>query len=259
MARAPSDIDPKRLDAVPKRNRRKHRDKPDPHPGQQAQKAKALARALKRPIPPGVTFEHDGEGYTLESPHNDRDLFDLAIADAFGTRHVPSMRVFMAQLRDLCGTAYDHANEAWKPDETEMSAALAMVSSMRPEDEAQAALAAQMVATHWMAMRLAKQALNSGGMVMEQDAALSAKLSRTYVQLMQGMRDAQGKKRSTVRQSIKVSRETHHHQHIHVHRGDGENETQAHERTAHVVDQRAALPSQGEADGKVVPLPSRPK
>ncbi len=120
---------------------------------------------------------------------------------------------------------------------------------------AEAALAAQMVAVHWMQMRLAARALNQGYMILEKEAALAGKLARTYAIQLEALAKLKGKRRVT-RQSIKVSRETHHHQHIHVHRGTGENDGQPHARNTYTPDQCTALPGP-DSSRQVMPIASR--
>ena len=253
---ADGDIDPKRLDVATAPRRRRVRAKPEPGATLQAEKPKALSRARRRPIPPGIMFDHGGgDSYEAAAPHSDHDLWELQIADAFGTRSASAMRSFLDHLRALCATGWDDPNKAWKPNEQEVSAALSFVASVKPQNEAEAALAAQMLAVHWMQMRLSAQALNNGNMVMAEDAALAGKLARTYVQQLQAFREVQGKRRST-RQTIKVSRENH--IHYHDHRGDKENDIQLHGTAARAIGERPALQGE-EPGGQVLRLPSRPR
>lgn len=255
MARNRRDIDPGALDLPQKRRRTRQRAKAEPGKTLAAEKPKALARALKRPPAPGVMFEPlPDDGYQGTSPHNDMTLWELQIADAFGTRSQAAMHCFLDQLKALCATAWDKEAERWKPDEIELNAALALINSTRPRNEAEAALAAQMVAIHLMQMRMSAQALNNGGMMMERDAALASKLARTYAMQMETLLSVQGKRRS-VRQTIKVTRENH--VHYHDHRGAARNERQCDATNgAGQPAQRPALPGPHET-GRVVSLPSR--
>lgn len=68
-----------------------------------------------------------------------------------------------------------------------------MVADAQPKTTAEAALVAQSVAVHLVTMRLAKQALNNGGMVMEREAALMGKLARTYTQQMEHCRGCEAR------------------------------------------------------------------
>lgn len=218
--RPSSDIDPAKVTVDSRRKRRrKLRNRPDPHPAAKAAEADTLATLERMPINPGVMLEaaDDGEGWNYTPVHSDGDLFEKQLAVALGSRSLAVITTFMSDLRRLCGTAWDADQQRWKADETELNAALGMVADWQPENTAQAALAAQMVAVHWMTMRLSSQALNNGAMVMERDAALAGKLARTYAQLCETMQTLKGQKR-TAKQSITVKRDSHHHQHIHVHR-----------------------------------------
>lgn len=251
-----SDIDPQRVDVATAPRKRRLRVKPEPSGALKAEKPGAHRRALQRPIPPGVMFEPDDEGgYSIASPHSDSDLWELQLASTFSTRSESVIRYFIGSLRDLCGSSWDASNERWKPNETELTAVIAMVQDMRPKTTAEAALAAQAVAVHLCTMRLAKQALNSGGIVMDCDAALMGKLARTYAQQMETLRGMQGKRRTT-RQSIKVKKELHQHVHYHHTGGDAGNRGQSHGAPASEPSERSALPSP-QSGGEVVRLASR--
>ena len=158
--------------------------------------------------------------------------------------------MFIGQLQSLVGDSHwDDDARQWRLDENELSAVLAMVNTIKPRDEIEAALAAQMVAVHLLTMKLAARALKYESDT--QSASVLAKLARTFTLQMEALRATRTKGR-TARQSIKVRKELH--QHIHYHRGDDGNDRQAHEPRA--ADECAALPSP-DAGGRVVPMPSR--
>lgn len=258
--RPSSDIDPAKATVDAKRKRRrKLRNRPDPHPAVKAGEAKALAALERMPINPGVMLEpaSDDEDWHYTPLHNDGDLFEKQLAVALGSRSTAVIHTFMSDLRRLCGTAWDADLKRWKADETELNAALGMVADWQPENAAQAALAAQMVAVHWMTMRLSSQALNNGAMVMERDANQAGKLARTYAMLCETMQKLKGNKR-TAKQSFSIKRESHHHQHIHVHREGGgeENVGQPQEARAATIEGRASLQGPLQGNGAVVPFPS---
>ena len=246
-------LDPRKLDvaAKPKRKRRA-RNRPDPAPELVAGQAKAEARAYARPFPPGIILEpagFDKEHWT--SPHSDTGLWQLQLADALGTRSRAVIITFMAQLQALCGKShFDDEARQWRLDENELSAALAMVATIKPRDEIEAALAAQMVAIHILTMKTTARAIKYD--YDTRTAAVAAKLARTFAMQMEALR-ANRTKRTTARQSIKVRKETH--QHIHYHRGDDENERQAHGRSGAPIDECTALPSTQQSR-QSVPLPS---
>jgi hypothetical protein len=174
----------------------------------------------------------------------------------------------MRQLRDLCGQGWDDQAQSWRPNETQLNAALAFVSGIRPRNEVEAALAAQMLAIHFMTMRVATEALKYG-LVDARTASAAAKLARTYAAQVSALERSRGKG-STTRQKIVVRHEkhVHTHQHVHIEQGVPGNGAQPHtaqgkhgvrkpvEQGAEVAPGSPALPS-ADASGSVVPLPRR--
>lgn len=249
------DIDPKAVNVAERKPRKRRRVAPEPSAQLLAGKEKARKRALSRPLSPGVMFEPKGQGYLITAPHSDLELWELQVADAFGTRSQSVMRTFLSQLKALVPTAWDETAGRWKPHETELNAALAMVADVKPRNVREAALASQMVAVHWMQMRLSAAALNNGGMVMEKDAALASKMARTFTMQLETFAAIRGRGR-TVKQSIKVVKESHQHVHYHDNRGGKGNERQVHDSDGGPPAEITALPSP-EQGGQVVRLPRR--
>lgn len=236
-----------------KRQKRKKRKRPEPRPELKDWKPGARKRADGRPFPPDIMLEPAGmdeEFWT--APHKDDELWRLQLADAFGTRSMSVIWTFLEQMERLCGkNIWDETAHQWRRDEHEFSAALAMINSLKPRNELEAAHAAQMVAVHLLTMKVAARAIRY-----EYDtrtASMAGKLARTFTMQREALERLR-KPNRTSRQSIKVSRETHHHQHIHVHRGDQQNDGQPYGREATLINQRTALPSPDEA-GDSMPLP----
>ena len=259
MARPKSDIDPGKLNIAdrPKRRRRKRRDRPDPPPQLKAAEAKALARLRKMPISPGMLIETRDDridGWDYVSPWNDPELHEIHLHTTFGSRSHAIVNAFLDEIRRLCRRDYDDDIKQSKVNETDFNAALAWIAAVEPRNPMEAATALQMLALHKLQMRLSRDAFNSGGMIMNREAALAGKLSQRFAMLNQSIRDGRGVRKPTSRQSIKVARETHHHQHIHVHRGAELNGGQPQGRRGAVIDQCAALPRPDEA-GDGLPLP----
>lgn len=233
------DLDPHDVDLAAPRPRAR-RDRPDPPDELQAWAVDAQARLMKRPYPPNAILEPAGldrEHFT--APHNDESLWTLQLADAFGTRSRAVLNTFVNQLHALCaGKVWDEDAKQWRIDESEFSSMLALVNSLRPKDEAQAMLAAQMVAVHLLNMKVAERAIRwpSDSIAI----ANVARLSRAFALQVEAMQSLKGRRAS--RQSIKVKKETSHHQHIHLHQGGGNSKDQPHERTgqatAQTYDQR---------------------
>lgn len=253
---APHDrrIDPTKLDAAvkPKRKQRS-RNRPEPAAELREWEAAAEKRAFSRPYPPAIMLEpagHDKERWT--APHSDSDLWTLQLADAFGTRSQAVINTFLGQLERLCERNFwDEGAHQWRLDENTFSAAIAIVNSVKPRNEMEAALAAQMVAIHLLTMKVSARALKYD--CDTRTAAAAGKLARTFTLQMETLQKLRGRRR-TVRQTITVKKELH--QHVHYHRGEGESDGQPHEPRATIVDQCAALPSPDKA-GDAVPLPSR--
>jgi hypothetical protein len=260
MEKPEGDIDPKSLDVVQKRRRRRTRAAPAPPEHLAAGKPAALKRALSRPLSPGIMLEPSGvSGYRTTAPHSDLELWEIQLADAFGTRSTSAMRTFVAQLKMLVSESWDEGASRWKPNERELNAALAMIAGLRPRNEAEAALAAQMVAVHWLQIRLTAQSVK-WGQVDAQSAAIAGKLARTYVQQLEAFNRLQGKRQPPTRQTIKVTKVLRQEVHYHDHRGGVKVDGQSHERTnprgPEIADECTALPSP-HSGGEVVPLPSR--
>lgn len=257
-------MDPKHSDvANPKRRRRKVRERPEPPLDLRQYKVGAEKRVKARPTHPMVMLEPKGfDREEMVSLFNDERLQDLQLADAFGTRSYAVMSTFLRQLESLCDAKWwDEDARQWRLDEPTFNTILALVSSTKPRNEMEAAFAAQMAAIHMLSMKVTARAIKYEWDTKTVHAA--GKLARTFAMQMDAWRNMRGKTK-TAKQSIKVSRETHHHQHIHVHRGAEENDGQSHapgdpvsrNPTPVVVDDRAALPGE-DASGRVVPLPSR--
>ena len=247
-------LDPAKLDAAKRpRRRQKSRKLADPPAELVAWGKAAEKRALARPYPPGIISEpmgFDEEQWT--SPHNDLELHTLQLADAFGTRSRAVFVTFMRQLEALCGQSHwDEDAKQWRLDEHEFSAALAIVNSLHPRNELEAAHAAQMVAVHLLTMKVAARAIKY-----EYDtrtASVAAKLARTFTAQREAFERIR-KPNRTAKQSIKVTRESH--VHYHDHRGEGQIDGQPHDARAATIEGSAPLPGD-EPGGQVLRLPSR--
>lgn len=246
------DIYPKELDVPTSPRRRRNRAKSEPSAALQADKVGARQRALKRPLSPGVMFEPIGQqGYVLTSPHSDLGLWELQLADAFGTRSSSVMKTFLGQLQRLVPEVWDESAGRYKPHETELNAALAMVADVQPRNVTEAALAAQMVAIHLLSMKVTARAIRDD--YDNRMAATAGKLARTFAMQMDALR-AGRTRNTTARQSIKVRKELHQHVHYHDDRGGRTIGGQPHGRAARAADQCAALPSP-QSGGEAMPLP----
>ena len=247
-------VNPGALDIAPKpKRRRRARNRPEPDEELREWAKGAETRVYGRPHPPGIMLEPAGRGAEhWTSPHNEPDLWGLQLADAFGTRSRAVISTFLAQLSELCGeTHWDDEAKQWRLDENAYSAALAMVNSIKPRNEMEAALAAQMVAIHLMQMKVAARAIKFD--YDTKTAAVAGKLARTFAMQLETLQRLRGKQKTT-RQSIRVKKELH--QHVHYHRGDAGTDGQPQATRARKPEELPALPSTDES-GEVVPLASR--
>jgi hypothetical protein len=113
-----------------------------------------------------------GEGWharpKLGSPHSD--------GEGFGTKSL----AFQEQAIGRLGAILRRKGAAL-PTQTKLNAGLAAIDGLNPADEIEAMLAAQMVATHDVAMEMLTRAKQAEHMSQLQDCgALAVKLLRTY-------------------------------------------------------------------------------
>lgn len=211
-----------RLPSAPERPGKRERSKPPLPEMLRPFIEQARERHKRRPPNPAVTIRKHPTGYGFESLHRDEEAWMVHIADAFGTRSESTVRVFLGQLADLCSLVRDESGNRY-PSELELNAALNIVHGVRPRNEMEAALAAQMVAVHFMTMKLAGATLSYGS-ISPHNAAIIGKLARTFAMQL----DTLGRLRGRVgRQTIKVKYERHEHRHVHVGEGGLEKGTQA--------------------------------
>jgi hypothetical protein len=182
-----------------------------------------------------------GQHYDFHPPHVDRAVWEVMMADAFATRSGPVIYTFLSHLARLCQQSYDDKAKVWVPDEFELNFAINLINSTRPRNEMEAALCAQMVAVHFMQMKVSARMLSGWGD--PQMAAVAGKLSRTFAQLVDTHARLKGRK-SASRQTINVrhDKHIHNHQHVHFEGGPDEFRDQPHGARAGEPAERAALP-----------------
>lgn len=271
MARAPRDpddyavltktgrLDPAKVDVgAPKKRKRKPKPRKVPDPPEELRKWAVAAekRMFTRPYPPGVLLEPAGfDEEHWSAPHSDHDLWSLQMADAFGSRSHAVLVTFSQQLEALCGrNIWDEEKRQWRLDEHELSAALAIVNSVKPRNELEAAHAAQMVAVHLMTMKVSARALRYD--YEPRMAAVAGKLARTFT-LQREAFERIRKPNRTAKQNIKVTKELH--QHVHYHhesgpRGAAGSDGQSDAPPAAQPPEIPALPGPEEERGRVVPI-----
>ena len=222
---------------------------------------KAIRRHEKRQATPALKITSQQGCWWFDSPFaaQDQDYWVALMFEAFGTRSQSTFRTFMSQLSELCSSDWNEAGQAWHPAEDELVAAVQIVRSTKPRNEAEACLAAQMVAVHLMQMKVSAQALK--GYPEPRTCAIAGKLARTYGLQLETMAKLKGR---GSRQRITVRKHSEHeHKHIHLHQGGSENGNQPHEpKRARGTEIKAtlehekheALPSPHKA-GHALPMP----
>lgn len=223
--------------------------------------ARAQKRTQRRHHVPPMSLERKPDGKPewswpwREEDTAERQAWQWMLIDAFGTRHESIAGAFIDQLVQLCSQSFDDEHGEWVPNEGDLHAMLGIISSQNPKNEAEAALCAQMAATHMLMMkigaRIASQSWPDTRMV-----NAFAKLANASSGQAVAMAAIRGK--GHARQTIKVVSEKHihNHQHVHFEGGDTENATRPHQTEPARSDAPGgvtALPSSDEI-GKVLPL-----
>jgi hypothetical protein len=175
-------------------------------------------RIMARPINPGVKVEANQEGVTFSAPDPSASSWEVRLADALGTRSSAAMETFMTQLSDLCSSTFDDSAGCLVPNERELNAVLAIVSGVRPDNEIQAALAAEMCAIHLMQMRVSRFALRADS-VDSRSALLAGRLAPTFAVQAETLKKLQSKN-AEHRQTFLVEKHVHQHQHLHLQGGE---------------------------------------
>lgn len=174
----------------------------------------ATKRHFARSATPEIKVGGDqfGEGWTFHSPYRpeDRDQWEALLFDAFATRSHATFTTFTTQLSRLCATRFDHEAQQWRPDEDELVAAIQIVRSLDPRNEAEAAYAAQAIALHIAAMKLGEQ-IGRSSWPEPRTVAILAKTTRAYGSALETLARLKGG--SSSKQTIEV----HHHEHKHIH------------------------------------------
>lgn len=166
--------------------------------GEDAKKRVRKRRSAPTPLNPNPTAE---DGF-FASPYRQEDWEPWAflLLEAFGTRSYQVANAFMLNLRAMCPEVW--RNEVREKDPHAFEQAVAIVASMRPANEAEAAHAAAMVAVHFTTMQVAERIGSSSYVDPRMANALSG-LVRTYTTGMRAMRERKSKARPQV---IKVQK-----------------------------------------------------
>jgi hypothetical protein len=181
-------------------------DSPPLKPEEIAEVRRYIDRRSERGRAPRYTVEPDGECNVVITPvHSDQGYAAIRLQTIFGTTEPAFAERLLMQIINAVRL------DASKPtDERAVNAALAAVAGIVPRDETEGMLAAQMIATHWLAMNMLRQAGITTMRLHLQDAGnLAVKLLRTYTTQLEALQRYRGK---AVEQKVTV-------EHVHVHAG----------------------------------------
>lgn len=167
---------------------------------------RAIQDHYERPCAPRVLIEKTGDGWKFANPWDDehRERWEALLFQTFGTRSSAIMNHFLDVFTKLVGDGeWDEDRHAWMPKQNDFDAVVAIVHSLKPENEAQAAYAAQLCALHLSAMNLGKQATRT--YADSRTVAVLNKTVRAYGDGMERLARLQGKVQPrTVHQTIQV-------------------------------------------------------
>jgi hypothetical protein len=170
----------------------------------EAEKAEVWAHAKREKIrrrAPRFTVEQEGTQVRIAPADAHPEAADARMMNAFGTANIDLAKSLIGQI-----VTATHVQPPGTPLSADaLNAAVAAVTGIAPQDEAEAMLAAQMVGVHWLAMDLLRKAndrarLNDAG-------NLAVKLLRTYTTQLEALK----RYRSAGEQRVVVQ-----HQHVNV-------------------------------------------
>jgi hypothetical protein len=175
---------------------------PEPTEAEQAEiRALAKRKKARRRTPRFAVHQQDGGPTKIAPAGVHADAAAARVMNAFGITSNELAERLMTQI-----VTATHLQSSTEPVSAEtLNAALAAVTGIAPQDEAEAMLAAQMVGVHWLAMDLLRKAndrarLNDAG-------NMAVKLLRTYTTQMEALK----RYRSAGEQRVVVQ-----HQHVNV-------------------------------------------
>lgn len=165
--------------------------------------SKAAEELRERPERVSFDATQTGINVALAAPHNDDEGWGRHLRNALGSASTDFVEALLSQI----STAVPDFGDA--SGRKRLNFALAFIEAIRPRDEAEAVLAAQMLATQALSMDGMRRARGAHDRAAYNDYInASTKLSRTFV----AQTEALAKLRNAGRQIIEV-------QHVHVYPG----------------------------------------
>ena len=170
-------------------------------PAEKEAARRVIARREGRSAP-RVSIRHERETDVISLTQGDPVAAGAVVLDALGICEADFANWYLSQIIDM-------AKPGVRADEKATNAMIAGIAAMRPRDEAEAMLIAQMIATHELAMTFARR-LKRTENIPQQDSAVNGltKLTRTYAAQMEALK----RYRSGGEQKMTV-------QHVHVAEG----------------------------------------
>jgi hypothetical protein len=155
----------------------------EPTPGERLLMESYFARQAQTPAAPRLKVSDDSSGATQIAPdHPDPRMAQALLMEALATTDPCFVVGFIAQLADA-------AAQDRKVDERELNFMLSVVKGIKPKDQMEAMLAAQMAAVHMATMTFASR-LEHAGNIPQQDSAERAfnKLARTFAAQVEALK-----------------------------------------------------------------------
>lgn len=140
------------------------------------------ARRSGLPKLPRATVKQEGVGFVVGLDHDEQAVANAVLMDALGISGVDFFSGYLHQVINAATTGKT-------PSAIDINAMLSAIVGIKPRDETEAMLIAQMVATHNLAMTFARR-LNHTVTIPQQDSAVNGltKLTRTYAAQMAALK-----------------------------------------------------------------------
>jgi hypothetical protein len=177
----------------------------EPTEAEQAEiRAHAKRKKARRQVPRFAVHRQEDSLVQMMPIGVHADAADARLMNAFGTTNADLAKLLMSQIINT--THLRLSNEPVAEDK--VNAALAAVTGIGPQDEAEPMLAAQMVGVHWVAMALLSKAGSTNDHALLEDMGnLALKLLRTFPAQLKALK----RYRSAGEQHVVVQ-----HQHVSV-------------------------------------------
>jgi hypothetical protein len=166
--------------------------------------AAAKRRAASRLAPTEIRVTMNARGKPdVTLPCTDTEGWMALATQAFGTVSAAFVETELRRMMDALCSSCDEVTL-----ETRMNAAIAVVESLQPQNEAEAMLAIQMAVMHAVAMGLLGRVSRTGEHMMLEHLAVYGNIAAKFVRAYTGQMEALAKLRRSVVQVTRVERVT---------------------------------------------------